>query len=143
MLGSFLAGRKNAGIDPGGREKYRNRSWRAGRTWFRISRDMVSSISISEKGEEGFKVCSEEPGGREECWDRSWSAGKMLGSILMGGKNAGIDPGGREEGRMPGSILTGGKNAGIDPGGREECWNRSWRAGKIPESILAGGKNMV
>ena len=108
-----------------------------------LSRPSVSSISISEKGEEGFKVCSEEPGGREECWDRSWSAGKMLGSILMGGKNAGIDPGGREEGRMPGSILTGGKNAGIDPGGREECWNRSWRAGKIPESILAGGKNMV
>jgi hypothetical protein len=58
----------------------------------------------------------------------------------MGGKNAGIDPGGREEGRMPGSILTGGKNAGIDPGGREECWDRSWRAGRMLESILAGGK---
>ncbi len=98
MLGSILAGGKNAGIDPGGRENYRNRSWRVGRTWFRISRDMVSSISISEKGEEGFKVCSEEPGGREEYWDRSWRAGKMLGSILMDGKNAGIDPdGGREE----------------------------------------------
>ena len=125
MLGSILAGGKNAGIVPGGQEECWNRSWRAGRG----------------------KNAGIDPDGREECWDRSWRAGRMLESILAGGKNTGIDPGGREEHGLGFRVtwsprfrylkkvrkvlryvlrsLAGGKNAGIDPGVREKCWDRS------------------